>query len=88
MLKKQETALAAIMYTLSLTNNPYLTLKSSLISKALGIDKNFKDFQIIEISDQKLVLRFKHALFTNKTTVIEDTFLPADEEMNDRYFHW
>lgn len=69
-------------------NNPYLTLKSSLIPKALGIDKDFKDFQIIEISDKKLVLRFKHALFTNKTTVIEDTYVPADEELNDRYFHW
>ncbi|AHM61346.1 hypothetical protein D770_15460 [Flammeovirgaceae bacterium 311] len=69
-------------------NRPYLSLKSSLIPAAFGIDKDIKDFQIVELSDQKLVLRFRHALFTSKTTLIEDTLVPEDVEVADRDFHW
>ena len=67
---------------------PYLTLKSSLIPKAFGIDADMKNFQIVDMAEEKLVLRFKHALFTNKPTIIEDTYVPADLHTPDRYFHW
>ncbi len=69
-------------------NKPYLSLQSSLIPEAFGINKDIKDLQIVELNDQKLVLRFKHALFTSKTTLIEDTLVPEDVEVADREFHW
>lgn len=69
-------------------HTPYLSLQSSLIPEAFGIDNDIKNFQIIELSDQKLVLRFKHALFTSKPTLIEDTLVPEEVEVADREFHW
>lgn len=35
-----------------------------------------------------MVLRFRHTLFTNKTPLIEDTYVPEDVAVEERDFHW
>jgi hypothetical protein len=68
--------------------NPYLSLKSELIPLVFGTEADIKDFQIVAIQQDSLVVRFRHALFSSKTTLIEDTFVPEELEIPGRNFHW
>lgn len=69
--------------------NPYLSITSDLIPSLFKVKEGSKTkyFQIVTLKDSLLVFRFQHQLYTNKTTIIEDTLIPENAPEGDRNFH-
>jgi hypothetical protein len=68
----------------------YLAITSELIPELFKVKEGSKTkyFKIVSLSDSLLVFRFPHQLFSNETTIIEDTLIPEDAPDGDRNFHW
>lgn len=66
----------------------YIKVSSPLIPEILNIKDTFKYFQILELSDSIMILKFKHRQFSNKVTTITDHFVPENLYVEDRDFHY
>ena len=69
-------------------NYPYIKLKGGNIQELMKLDKGYKFFKILDLTEEQMVLEFQHKQFSNKTTTIVDVFVPKDAVVKDRKFHW
>lgn len=77
-------------FSLDSKGRPYLAITSDILPSLFKLKEGSKTkyFQIVTLTDSLLVYRFTHELFTDKTSVIEDTLIPEDAPEGDRNFHW
>ncbi len=80
-------SLNASWKVVSQDNGSYIKLESEDIPELLNIDENYKFFKIKALSENELVLQFKHKQFSNKSMVIVDHLVPENIEVKDRDFH-
>ena len=66
----------------------YLKLKGDRIPELLNIDKDYKFFKLLQLSEDTLKLQFKHRQFSGKWRTITDIYVPEDVSVEDRDFHW
>ena len=65
----------------------FIKLESDEIPELLKTDKNYKYFKIIALSENELVLQFKHKQFSNNSTLIIDYLVPENVKVENRDFH-
>ncbi len=77
-------------FSLDSKGQAYLAITSDLIPTLFKVKEGSKTkfFKIAFLSDSMLVYRFQHQLFSNETTIIEDTLIPEGAPDGDRNFHW
>lgn len=73
---------------LSDTDYPYIKLEGGNLKELMHLDKDYKFFKILELSDSIMILEFRHKQFSSKTTKIIDVFVPEHVSVKDRDFHW
>ena len=68
----------------------YLAITSEQVPELFKVKEGSKTkyMKLTALSDSMLVYRFQHQLFSNETTIIEDTLIPEDAPDGDRNFHW
>ncbi len=68
----------------------FLTITSDLVPKYFKVPEGSKTkyFQLVELSPGVLVYKFKHELFSTKTSIVVDVLVPEDSVVDDRNFHW
>lgn len=67
--------------------NSYIKHISNQISKLMNTKENYKFFKILYLSQDSLVLSFKHNQF-GKSRIITDYLVEQDINVKDRNFHW
>ncbi|MEM6516662.1 MAG: hypothetical protein AAF688_10805 [Bacteroidota bacterium] len=67
---------------------PYIKLKGGNVQELMHLEKDYKYFKILDLSEEQLVLEFQHKQFSNKTTKLINVFVPKDAVVKDRKFHW
>ena len=67
--------------------NSFIKLKSNQLPELLKINKDYKYFQILEVTDSTLQITYQHKQFSNKTMWIKDFYVTEDIEVKDRDFH-
>lgn len=65
----------------------FIKLKSDQIPKLMNIKNNYKYFHILHISQDSLVLQYKHKQFSNQEFIITDHFVTEHTVVKDRDFH-
>ncbi|MEQ9299035.1 MAG: lipocalin family protein [Cyclobacteriaceae bacterium] len=83
-----ETLNASWKFTKDKKGNSYIRWTSDQLPQLLNIDKNYKSFKILELSEEQMTLQFSHKQFSDKTTIITDIWVPEDASIEDREFHW
>lgn len=68
--------------------NSYLKLSSEQIPELLQIDKDYKFFKVLHLSEKELTLQFSHKQFSGKSRIITDHYVTEDVVIEDRDFHW
>ncbi|MFY0608305.1 MAG: lipocalin family protein [Cyclobacteriaceae bacterium] len=68
--------------------NYYVRIESEQLPELMNIDKDYKLFKVLRLTDDQMTLQFKHKQFSNKTTTITDIYVPEHIEVKDREFHW
>ena len=68
----------------------FVSITSDLVPKYFDVPDGTKtkNFQLIELSEGVLAYKFKHRLFSDKTTIVVDILVPEDSTVDDRNFHW
>ncbi len=69
-------------------NYPYIKLKGGNLQELMHLDKDYKFFKIIELSDTLMILEFRHKQFSTKNTKIIDIYVPENVSVKNREFHW
>jgi len=67
---------------------PYIKLKGGELKKLMNLDVDYKYFKILDLSENQMVLEFRHKQFSSKETTIVDVFVPENRSIKDRDFHW
>lgn len=67
---------------------PYIKVSSEQIPQLMNIQEDYKNFKIIHISEDTLILQFDHKQFSNATTRITDYYVPEHVSVENRDFHW
>jgi len=67
---------------------PYIKLKGEQLKKVMNLEHDYKFFKILALSEKQMVLEFRHQQFSSKETTIIDVFVPENESIKDRDFHW
>lgn len=83
-----ETLHGTWKFTKGKTGNYYVRIESEQLPKLMNIDKEYKLFKILELSDEQMTLQFAHKQFSSETTTITDIYVPEDVDVKDREFHW
>ncbi len=68
--------------------NYYLKITSDRIPELLNVEEDFKLFKILHLSNNELILQFRHKQFSSKVTTITDILVPENVKVEDRNFHW
>jgi hypothetical protein len=68
-------------------NGNFIKLESEELPELLNIDENYKYFKIVSLSEDELILKFKHAQFSNKKMIITDYLVPENKNVKGRDFH-
>lgn len=76
-----------LLYT-SKEGYPYIKLKSLQLKQLMNLDVDYKFFKILDLSEDQMVLEFRHKQFSSKESTIIDVFVPEDISIKDRDFHW
>ena len=66
----------------------FLKLHSDLLPELLNTEDSYKYFKINALSENELILQFKHQQFSDKSTVIIDHLVPEQVHVEDREFHY
>lgn len=83
-----ETLLARWKFAEDKKGNSYIKLNSEQLPELLQMEKNYKYFKILQLSENELVLQYTHKQFSNKTRIITDYYVPENVAVEDRDFHW
>ena len=65
----------------------FIKLKSDQIPKLMNIKNDYKYFHILHISQDSLVLQYKHKQFSNQEFVITDHYVTEHTVVKGRDFH-
>jgi hypothetical protein len=65
----------------------FIKLEGETIARLLNIKDDFKYFKILALSENELVVQFKHQQFSSSSTIIVDHLVPEDVVVEDRAFH-
>lgn len=68
--------------------NSYIKLQSDQLPELLQIDEDYKFFKVLQLSEEELVLEYKHKQYGNKSRTITDYYVPENIKVEDRDFHW
>lgn len=68
--------------------NSFLKLNSGQLPELMQIKEGYKFFKILQLSEDQLVLEYKHKQYGNKSRTITDFYVPEDVHVEDRDFHW
>ena len=69
-------------------NGSFIKLYSEQLPKLLNQKNTYKYFQLKEISEEKLIIRFEHRQFSNSVSIIEDHLVPDSVVVENRDFHY
>jgi hypothetical protein len=83
-----ETLFAEWKFIKDKKGNSYLQLKSDQIPALMQIEEDFKFFKVLQLSEEVLVLEYRHKQYGNKSRTITDHYVPENVEVEDRDFHW
>ena len=83
-----ETLLAEWKFVKDKKGNSYLKLSSDQLPELMQIEEEFKFFKILQLSEDELVLEYKHKQYGNKSRTITDYYVPENIVVEDRDFHW
>ncbi|WP_378176382.1 hypothetical protein [Aquimarina sp. SS2-1] len=65
----------------------FIKLQSNQIPELMGIEKDYKYFQITYLSKDSLELRYRHAQFSGQVRTIVDLYVQEDVAVLNRDFH-
>ncbi|NND88103.1 MAG: lipocalin family protein [Flavobacteriaceae bacterium] len=65
----------------------FLKLTGEKIPTLFNIDQEYKYFKINALSENELVLQFRHRQFSSRETIIIDHLVPENIIVTDRDFH-
>jgi hypothetical protein len=82
-----ETLNATWKFAKDKKGNYYVRIESKQLPKLMNIDKDYKLFKILRLTEEQMTLQFKHKQFSSKTTTITDIFVPENASVKDREFH-
>lgn len=68
--------------------NSYIKLKGAKIPDLMGIDKDYKFFKILNLTEETMVLEYKHRQFSDQWRTIKDYWVRGDIDIEGRDFHW
>lgn len=83
-----ESLMASWKFVKDEKGNSYLKLKSGQIPELLKIDKDYKFFKVLRLTEDELKLQFTHRQFSGKLRTITDYYVPEHVSVEDRDFHW
>lgn len=83
-----ETLLANWKFVKDKKGNGYLKLNSPQLPELMQIEEEYKFFKVLQLSENELILEYKHKQYGNKSRTITDYFVPEDVAVEDRDFHW
>lgn len=83
-----ETLVANWKFVKDKKGNSYLKLSSDQLRELMQIDEDHKFFKVIELTEDHLVLEYKHTQYGNKSRTITDYYVTEDVAVEDRDFHW
>lgn len=66
----------------------FIRLESEQLKVLMNLDVEYKYFKILDLTEEQLVLQFRHKQFSSKATTIVDVLVPEDTSIKDRDFHW
>lgn len=69
-------------------NGSFIKLTGEKLPELLNIDKDYKYFKINALSENILVLQFRHKQFSTSSTIIVDHLVPENVVVEDRNFHY
>ncbi len=65
----------------------FIKLTGDKVSKLLNVEENYKYFKIKALSENEMVVQFKHKQFSSSSTIIIDHLVPEHVVVEDRDFH-
>ena len=83
-----ETLNASWKFAKDQNENYYVRIESSQLPELMHIEKDFKLFKVLHLSEDQLTLQFSHKQFSDKQTRITDILVPENTVIGDREFHW
>lgn len=73
-------------YTFQNDNGSFIKWESQQLPELLNIEEQYKYFRLIKLSEDSLVVSYRHTQF-NKERTITDYLVPDGTSVPDRYFH-
>lgn len=83
-----ETLEATWKFTKDKKGSYFIRIESSQLPEIMNIEKEYKLFKILQLTEKQMTLQFNHKQFSNKATTITDIFVPEHVPIKDRTFHW
>ena len=66
----------------------FIRISSPQIPELMNIQEDFKNFKILHLEENKMIIAFYHKQFSDRVTTIVDYLVPEDIVVDDRDFHW
>ncbi len=83
-----ETLHANWKFTKDQNGHYYIKWESAQLPELMNMEEEHKYFKVLLLSEEELIVQFKHKQFSNKTTTITDIYVPEGASVKDREFHW
>ena len=83
-----ETLYATWNFAIDKKGNSYIRIESNQLPELMNIEKDYKLFKILSLTEEQMTLQFSHKQFSDQTSVITDIFVPENVSVEDRDFHW
>lgn len=68
--------------------NHFIKMTSKQLPSMFNIDKEYKFFRILKLTEEELIVRYNHRQFSDEETAITDIYVPEYVDVTDRDFHW
>lgn len=83
-----ETLNATWKFAKDKKGNYYIRIESNQLAELMNIEKDYKLFKVLQLTDEQMTLQFNHKQFSSKKTTITDIYVPENVNVKDREFHW
>lgn len=83
-----ETLLATWKFVKDKKGNGYLKLSSKQLPDLMQIEEDYKFLKVLQLTENELVLEYKHRQYGNTSRTITDFYVVEDVVVEDRDFHW
>ncbi len=75
-------------FVTSKKGNHFIKMMSKQLAAMFNIDKDYKFFRIMKLTNEELIVRYNHRQFSDDETSITDIYVPEHINVEDRDFHW